>query len=85
MHALAGAVFSTVSMVGTAVGISVLAAVSESVTTGSVYSDKSSPEALMLGYRVAFWICFGLMLLMTLTGAVGLRNVWKVGMDTGAQ
>lgn len=80
MHALAGAVFSTLSMIGTAVGISVLAVISESVTTGSAYSDKSSPEALMLGYRVAFWTCFGLMVLMTLTGVVGLRKVWKVGM-----
>jgi hypothetical protein len=78
MHALAGAVFNTISMFGTAVGISVMAAISQAVTQDSRFEDKNSPDALMLGYRAAFWTCFGMMVVMTLTGAVGLRKVWKV-------
>ena len=78
-HSLAGAVFSTIGMVGTAVGIAVLAVISQSATNESGFEGKSSPEALLLGYRVAFWTNFGLMVFMTLLCAVGLRKVWKVG------
>ena len=78
-QALAGAVFITISEFGTSVGIAVMAVISASVTDLSSFVDKSSPEALMEGYRAAFWACFALMLLATFTGAIGLRRVWKVG------
>ncbi|KAL9099678.1 MAG: hypothetical protein Q9163_004852 [Psora crenata] len=78
-QALAGAVFNTVSQFGTAVGIAVMAVISTSVTNESSTADKTSPDALMVGYRAAFWACFALMVLATLTGAIGLRNVWRVG------
>ena len=56
-----------------------MAVISESVTDGSSSHDKDSPEALMSGYRAAFWACFILMVLTTLIGAIGLRKLWRVG------
>ena len=80
-QALAGAVFNTVFQLGTAIGIAVMAVISESVTNKSPYHDKNSAEALMSGYKAAFWACFILMFLTTLMGAVGLRKLWKVGVQ----
>ena len=78
-QALAGAVFNTISQLGVAVGIAVMAVISESVINESSNRDKNSPEALMSGYRASFWACFALMCLATLTGAIGLRKLWRVG------
>ncbi|KAF2188433.1 MFS general substrate transporter [Zopfia rhizophila CBS 207.26] len=75
-HALAGAVFNTISMFGTAVGIAVMAAISQAVTNHSSFNDKRSPDALILA---AFWASFGLMIVMTLIGATRLRKLWKIG------
>ncbi|KAJ6021458.1 hypothetical protein N7540_006962 [Penicillium herquei] len=76
---LAGAVFNTVAQFGTSIGLSVFAIISASVTDGSHYKNKSSPAALMVGYRAVFWACFGLLLAATGISAWGLRRVGKVG------
>ncbi|KAH8879952.1 putative transporter [Thozetella sp. PMI_491] len=78
-QALAGAVFNTVAQFGNSVGIMIMAVISASVTLESQYPDKSSPEALLLGYRAVFWTCFALMVVATVAGAVGLRRVGKLG------
>jgi MFS family permease len=78
MHALAGAVFNTVAQLGTSLGMSVIAIVSSSVINSSLSPDKHSPEALMVGYRAAFALCFVLMLLSALT-SFGLRTVGRLG------
>jgi len=57
-----------------------MAVISSSVTKHSKYAAKSSPEALLEGYRAVFWACFACMLVACSIGALGLRKVGKVGL-----
>jgi len=79
-QALAGAVFNTVCQFGSSLGLMVMAITSSTVTTNSPYDDKQSPDALMSGYRVVFWLCFGVQLFSSVAGIWGLRGVGKVGL-----
>ncbi|KAM0325913.1 hypothetical protein ACHAQA_007216 [Verticillium albo-atrum] len=79
-QALAGAVFNTVAQFGFSVGLMVMAVTSTRVTAQSSFADKESPEAIMAGYRVVFWVCFGLQLLACFISIWGLRGVGKVGL-----
>ena len=79
-QALAGAVFNTVAQFGTSVGLTVMAIISSSATQQSKYSEKNSPEALMVGYRATFWAALAWMLVVCIVGAFGLRKVGKVGL-----
>lgn len=79
MQALGGAVFNTCAQLGAAIGLSVTQVVASSVTSNSPYADKSSPGALMTGYRVAFWAMFGWMVLVCLVCVGGFRRVGVVG------
>ncbi|KAM3506265.1 hypothetical protein MY11210_007617 [Beauveria gryllotalpidicola] len=79
MKALSGAVFNTCSQLGVAVGMSVTQLIASSVTDSSSYPDKSSPEALMQGYRAAFWAMFIWMVLLGIVCLVGMRKVGKEG------
>lgn len=76
---LAGGVFQTVSQVGKAVGLALSAVVANSITEQSRFQDKDSPDALMIGYRAAWWFCFGLSAVTLAVGVLGLRKVGKVG------
>jgi len=58
-QALAGGVFNTVSQLGNSIGPSVTAAIASSVTSAANNSNTSDPEAILKGYRAAFWTCFG--------------------------
>jgi Na+/pantothenate symporter len=78
MQGLAGAVFNTISLFGTAVGIAADAAISQTVTNLSRTPEKSPPQALMQGYRAAFWASFAMMVTMTLIGGFGLRTTGKI-------
>jgi len=78
-QALGGAVFNTCGQLGTSIGLTVTSVITEAKTSASRYSDKSSPDALMEGYRAVFWALFAWMLFVGLTGAVGLRQVGKIG------
>jgi hypothetical protein len=42
--------------------------------------EKTSPDALMVGYRASFWAAFASMAVVILIGAFGLRNIGKVGL-----
>ncbi|KAJ5642921.1 major facilitator superfamily domain-containing protein [Penicillium longicatenatum] len=77
---LAGAVFNTIAQFGTSIGLTTFAIIAASVTDASSYKNKSSPEALMVGYRAVFWTCFGLLLAAVGISAWGLRQVGKVGL-----
>lgn len=79
MQALSGAVFNTCAQLGTAIGLSVTQVIASSVTDDSSYVNKSSPSALMEGYRVAFWTMFGWMAAVCLVCVVGLRRVGGIG------
>lgn len=78
MHALAGGVFNTVSQLGTSLGMSLVAVVSNTVINASDVPDKESPEALMAGYRAAFWTC-AVMMLLSAGASFGLRELGKLG------
>ncbi|MCJ1472988.1 hypothetical protein MMC13_001637, partial [Lambiella insularis] len=76
----AGAEFNTVAQFGQAIGLVLIGVVSNSVTQKSSYVDKSSPGALMAGYRAGFWTCFALGVLTCFVGAFGLRKAGKTGL-----
>ncbi|GMG10676.1 unnamed protein product [Aspergillus oryzae] len=58
---LAAGVFNTVSQIGTSFGLAIVALISNQVTDQeSQIEDKGSPEALIVGYRAAFWTLFGM-------------------------
>jgi MFS family permease len=78
-QALGGAVFNTCAQLGTSVGLTITSVISESITAASDEVDKSSPNALMEGYRAVFWALLAFMILVFLTGALGLRRVGKIG------
>ncbi|WEW54723.1 hypothetical protein PRK78_000147 [Emydomyces testavorans] len=80
-HALAGAVFNTIAQLGTSVGLCAIAVVSSAVQHSSGYPGESH-QALMAGYRAAFWACFAMMVATVMIGFVGLRNIRKLGMAT---
>ncbi|KAE9581869.1 hypothetical protein CGMCC3_g2152 [Colletotrichum fructicola] len=79
MQALGGAVFNTCAQLGAAIGMSVTQVIASSVTRQSSYADKSSPDALMTGYRVAFWTMFGWMMAVCLVCVLGMRRVGVLG------
>lgn len=79
-QALGGAVFQTVAQFGTSLGLAVTASISSSVTKNSKFMVKNSPDALMAGYRVTFWVSFAWMLMACAIGGLGLRKAGKVGL-----
>jgi hypothetical protein len=79
MQALSGAVFNTCAQLGTAIGLSVTQVIASSVTNDSSYANKSSPDALMKGYRVAFWTMFGWMMFVCLVCVAGMRRIGVIG------
>lgn len=76
---LAGGVFNTVSQIGKSVGLALVALIANSVTENSSFEDKQSPEALMEGYRAAFWFLFTLCVASLVVSVWGLRAVGNVG------
>ncbi|KAH0555711.1 hypothetical protein GP486_006343 [Trichoglossum hirsutum] len=76
---LAGGVFNTVSQIGKSVGLALVALISNMVTEKSSFEDKQSPEALMEGYRAAFWFLFSLCVASLVASVWGLRSVGNVG------
>ncbi|KMU82387.1 efflux protein [Coccidioides immitis H538.4] len=72
-HALAGAVFNTIAQLGTSVGLCVIAVVSAAVQHSSNY-PKDSPDALISGYRAAFWTCFAMMVTTVIISSVGIAE-----------
>lgn len=79
-QALGAAVFNTAGQFGQAIGLALIGVVSESSTQKSGYTDKTSPQALLEGYRAGFWTLCGWMLLICVTALIGLRKVNKVGL-----
>jgi Na+/melibiose symporter-like transporter len=79
-QALAGGVFNTVAQIGKSVGLATSAIIAATVTERSGYQNKESPEALMEGFRAAFWYVFALCCATVPMFFWGLRNIGKVGM-----
>lgn len=64
---------------GVSTGLATTGVVSSSVTEDSRFRDKESPEALLEGYRAAFWMCFAWMAASCLVGSFGLRRLGRIG------
>ena len=79
-QALGGAVFNTCAQLGTSIGLTITSVIADSRTAASPNVDKTSPDALMTGYRAAFWALFAWMVIVCLAGVFGLRRVGKIGM-----
>lgn len=79
-QALAGAVFNTVAYFGLSLLVNLMQVASLLVTKSSQYRDKSSPVAILQGYRAAFWVMFGSMIACATICVVGLRDVGRVGL-----
>ncbi|KAE8332744.1 hypothetical protein BDV39DRAFT_199740 [Aspergillus sergii] len=77
---LAAGVFNTVSQIGKRFGLAIVALISNQVTDQeSQFEDKGSPEALMVGYRAAFWTLFGMNVASLVVSLFGLRKVGNIG------
>ncbi|KAI5465294.1 major facilitator superfamily domain-containing protein [Mariannaea sp. PMI_226] len=76
-QSLAGAVFSTASQFGSALGLAILQVISTTVTNEQAGKDEKL--ALMDGYRASFWTMFAFMMLCTAIGLLGLRKTGKIG------
>lgn len=75
--ALAGAVFNTAANFGKGFGYSIMQVISALVAQGHVGMRPS--QALMEGYRAAFWTMLAMMLTSAVVAGVGLRKTGKVG------
>lgn len=78
-QALAGGVFNTVSQIGKTVGLALVAVIASSVTAKSKHGDKTSPEALLEGYRATFWFCFAATVATVIICLWDLRSIGRVG------
>lgn len=78
-QALAGGVFNTIAQIGKSVGIATSAIIASSITQRSQFQHES-PEALMEGFRAAFWYLFALSAATGVLFAWGLRGIGRVGM-----
>ena len=70
---LASGLVNTTAQIGGALGLAVLATVSASRTSALIAQHRPAAVALTEGYRLAFWIAFGLVAAATAVAAVLLR------------
>lgn len=76
---VAGGVFNTIAQIGKSLGLALVALLAESTTAHSAIEDRKSPEALMEGYRAAFWFMFALSATSFAVSLWGLHGIGKVG------
>ncbi|EAT89768.2 hypothetical protein SNOG_03037 [Parastagonospora nodorum SN15] len=77
---LAGGVFNTIAQIGKSVGLATSGVIATSITSHSRHQEKEGPEALMEGFRAAYWYLFALSCATAVLFAWGLRGIGKVGM-----
>lgn len=77
VQSLAGGVFNEVAQFGNSVGLAVTAAIAASVTEHSAAEDRR--DALMEGYRAAFWTIFGATAVVVVISYFGFRKGGTVG------
>ncbi|KAH6884588.1 integral membrane protein [Thelonectria olida] len=75
---VAGGVYNTLAQIGKSFGLACGGAVAGAIT-GKYKGDKNSKEALLEGYRAAFWFCFALYGAALVVIVWGLRRIGKVG------
>lgn len=80
-HGLAGGIFNTISNIGGSIGLAVTAVVASSVTMAEMKAGVTEKkESLMDGYRVTFWLMFGVDVAVLGVVVWGLRKIGKVGL-----
>lgn len=77
VQSLAGGVFNEVCQLGNSVGLAVTAAIASSVTAHSTSSDPT--DALLQGYRAAFWTIFAATVVVLPVSYFGLAKSGLVG------
>ncbi|KAH8671437.1 major facilitator superfamily-domain-containing protein [Xylariales sp. PMI_506] len=77
VQSLAGSVFNCVAQFGNSVGLAMTATIAASVTEHSTNPD--STEALMEGFRAAFWTIFASTATVLTVSCIGLRNTGIIG------
>ena len=81
-QALAGGVFNTIAQLGNAIGMTLAVLIAETVTAraekGAGIVGKGD-DALMTGYRAAYWFFFGLCATAVCVTFVTLHKVGVVG------
>ena len=79
-QALAGAVFSTVSLFGSSLGLAICQVVALTVSNNGNASDGTNSGDLLNGYRASFWTMFALLTTCSLLAVGGLRKSGKIGL-----
>ncbi|WEW60141.1 hypothetical protein PRK78_005626 [Emydomyces testavorans] len=85
MHGLAGGVFNTISQIGMSVGLAVAAVVANAVTGsladgGESTRDEKVVQAVLKGYRAAYWMSFAAGAVIVGLSWWGLRSIGKIGL-----
>ncbi|KAF8750331.1 transporter [Rhizoctonia solani] len=75
-------IFNTLNQLGTAFGLAIASVVNNSVYRQSVRASGDEVESLLLGYRAAFWTCFGFGMAALVLTLVFLRGIGIVGHET---
>ncbi|PPQ71259.1 hypothetical protein CVT24_009513 [Panaeolus cyanescens] len=73
-QSVSGALFNTMTQLGTAVGVTVT-----TVVYNSIHSKPRAQEDAILPYRAAFWTAFAFGIVATILGVVFFRGVGVVG------
>ncbi|KAF8737164.1 transporter, partial [Rhizoctonia solani] len=81
-QSLAGGIFNTLNQLGTAFGLAIASVVNNSVYRQSVRASGDEVKSLLLGYRAAFWTCFGFGMAALVLTLVFLRGIGIVGHET---
>ena len=76
---LAGGVVNTIAQIGKSVGLALTALIANSVTARSLSAHEGG-DAVLRGYRAAFWFCFALNGITLCVSVWGLRKIGKVGL-----
>ena len=80
VQALAGGVYNTISQIGRSVGLALSSLIAQNVTTASTSAGRDDKQALLDGYRAAFWLSFAMIVTSLLVNIWGLRGIGKVGL-----
>lgn len=77
---LAGGVFQTIAKISRTVSLALVTLIANNLSLAADADYRHSPQGLLLGYRAAFWLCFGMVVTSLLVSIWGLRKIGKVGL-----
>ena len=77
---LAGGVFSTVSQLGSSIGLAVTGALASSRSASVSKTGATASQVQLEGIRAAFFTCVAAAIISSLISTIGLRKSGKVGL-----